>query len=346
MDRQAGATVSLGQVILRRLGLLVLVLAGVSVLTFLISQAIPGDPARLLAGQRASEQVLAQIRTTYGLDRPLAVQYVRYMGGLLRGDLGRSIRTGRPVAEDLARFFPATLELVATALLLAVAAGIPLGVISAARRNSWVDHLNRTVSVAGVSVPLFWLGVVVLVLFYGRLGILPGGGRLSPYGLPPPPITGILVLDAALARDGAALADALRHLVLPAGCLAFVHLGIVARQVRGSLLEVLDQDYIRTARAYGLPPRRVLYRHALRNAFIPTLTVVGLALGDLLAGAVVTESIFAWPGMGSYVVDSIAFLDFPAIMGFTLVVALGYTLINLAVDIVTILLDPRIRAMG
>jgi len=345
MVARAGRS-GLGQVVLRRLALLGLVLVGVSLLTFMISHAIPGDPARLLAGQRASEEVVRQIRARYGLDQPLPVQYARYVGGLLQGDLGRSIRTGRPVAEDLARFFPATLELVVTALAFAVAAGVPLGVIAASRRNSWVDHLSRTVSVAGVSVPLFWLGVMALVIFYGKLGLLPGGGRLSPYTLPPRPVTGFLVLDAALAGQWAVAAEAVRHLVLPASCLAFVHLGLVARQVRASLLEVLEQEYIRTARAYGVPPRRVLYRHALRNALIPTVTVVGLALGDLLAGAVVTETIFAWPGMGSYVVDSIAFLDFPAIMGFTLVVAVGYTVINLAVDLVTLLLDPRIGAMG
>ncbi|HLT59029.1 MAG TPA: ABC transporter permease [Limnochordales bacterium] len=336
----------LGQVIARRLALMVLVLLGVTLLTFLIAHAIPGDPARLMAGQRASEEVVAQIRQAHGLDQPLPVQYARYMAGLLRGDLGRSIRTGRPVAEDLARFFPATLELVGAAMLLAVAAGIPLGVAAAARQNSWIDYLSRTASVAGVSMPLFWLGLVALVVLYGKLGWLPGSGRLSPFALPPPHVTGLYLIDAALARDWAAWRDALRHLLLPAACLAFVHVGLVARQVRASLLEVLQQDYIRTAQAYGVSPRRVLYRYALRNALVPTLTVVGLALGDLLAGAVVTETVFAWPGMGSYVVDSITSLDFPAIMGFTVVVAVGYSLINLLVDLLTLRLDPRIRAMG
>jgi len=336
----------LGQVIARRLALMVLVLLGVTLLTFLIAHAIPGDPARLLAGQRASDEVVAQIRRNYGLDQPLPVQYVRYMSGLLKGDLGRSIRTGRPVGEDLARFFPATLELVGTAMLLAVLIGVPLGVASAARNNSWVDHVSRSVSVAGVSMPLFWLGIVALALFYGRLGWLPGSGRLSPFAVAPPTVTGLYLIDAALARDWATWRDAAVHLLLPASCLAFVHVGIVARQVRGSLLEVLHQDYIRTAHAYGVPPRRVLYRYALRNALVPALTVVGLALGDLLAGAVVTETVFAWPGMGSYVVDSITSLDFPAIMGFTVVVAVGYSVINLMVDLITLRLDPRIRAMG
>ncbi|HEY8531844.1 MAG TPA: ABC transporter permease, partial [Limnochorda sp.] len=207
MVARAGRS-GLGQVVLRRLALLGLVLVGVSLLTFMISHAIPGDPARLLAGQRASEEVVRQIRARYGLDQPLPVQYARYVGGLLQGDLGRSIRTGRPVAEDLARFFPATLELVVTALAFAVAAGVPLGVIAASRRNSWVDHLSRTVSVAGVSVPLFWLGVMALVIFYGKLGLLPGGGRLSPYTLPPRPVTGFLVLDAALAGQWAVAAEA------------------------------------------------------------------------------------------------------------------------------------------
>jgi len=337
---------SLGQVIARRLALLAVVLLGVSLLTFIISHAIPGDPARLLAGQRASDEVVEQIRRTHGLDQPLPVQYVRYVSGLLKGDLGRSIRTGRPVAEDLARFFPATLELVVTALTLAVVVGVPLGVWSASRQNTWVDHISRGVSVAGVSMPLFWLGVVALTVLYGRLGWLPGSGRLSPFALPPPTVTGLYTVDALIAGQWNTFVEAVRHLVLPAGCLAFVHVGLVARQVRSNVLEVLSQDYIRTAEAYGVPPRRVLYRHALRNSLVPTLTVVGLALGDLLAGAVVTETIFAWPGMGSYVVDSIASLDFPAIMGFTLLVATGYTVINLLVDLLTLKLDPRIRAMG
>ena len=336
----------LGRLIARRLALMVLVLAGVTALTFLIAHAIPGDPARLLAGQRASDEVVAQIRRTHGLDQPLPVQYVRYMAGLLKGDLGRSIRTGRPVAEDLARFFPATLELVGAAMVLAVAIGIPLGVASAARHNSWIDHLTRSVSVAGVSMPLFWLGIMALVVLYGKLGWLPGSGRLSPFGLAPPPVTGMYLIDAALAGDWETWRDAARHLLLPASCLAFVHVGLVARQVRASLLDVLHQEYIRTAHAYGVPPRRVLYRYALRNALVPTLTVVGLALGDLVAGAVFTETVFAWPGMGTYVVDSITFLDFPAIMGFTVVVAVGYSVINLAVDLLTLRLDPRIRAMG
>lgn len=337
---------SLSHVIARRIVLLAVVLVGVSLLTFIISHAIPGDPARLLAGQRASAEVVEQIRRAHGLDQPLPVQYVRYMGGLLQGDLGVSIRTGRPVVQDLARFFPATLELVGTALFIAVIVGVPLGVWSASRQNSWVDHVSRTVSVAGVSTPLFWLGVVALTVLYGRLGWVPGSGRLSPFALPPPTVTGMYTIDSLIARDWATFVDAVHHLLLPAGCLAFVHIGIVARQVRSNVLEVLSQDYIRTAQAYGVPPRRVLYRHALRNALVPTFTVVGLALGDLLAGAVVTETIFAWPGMGSYVVDSISFLDFPAIMGFTLLVATGYTVINLVVDLVTLKLDPRIRAMG
>ncbi|MFS8629198.1 MAG: ABC transporter permease [Limnochordales bacterium] len=337
---------SLGHVIARRIVLLVVVLFGVSLLTFIISHAIPGDPARLMAGQRASPEVVEQIRRNYGLDQPLPVQYIRYMSGLLHGDLGRSIRTGRPVVEDLARFFPATLELVGTALFIAVLVGVPLGVWSASRPNSWVDHLSRTVSVAGVSTPLFWLGVVALTVLYGRLGWVPGSGRLTPFAAPPPAVTGMYTIDALIARDWDTFVDALHHLLLPALCLAFVHVGLVARQVRASVLEVLSQDFIRTAHAYGVPPRRVLYRYALRNALVPTLTVVGLALGDLLAGAVVTETIFAWPGMGSYVVDSISFLDFPAIMGFTILVATGYTLINLVVDLLTLKLDPRIRAMG
>lgn len=334
------------QLITRRMLLLLLVLFGVTVITFSVSHLVPGDPARMLVGQRASQEVVERMRHQLGLDRPVWEQYLRYMKDLMRGDLGTSIRTQRPVSEDLVIFFPATLELALTAMFLAVVVGIPLGIVSATRKDSLADHASRVVSVAGVSTPLFWLGLVVLLVFYGRLGWLPGSGRLDAFIAAPPRVTGFLLLDSLLAGRADAFGNALRHLILPALCLSYVHLAVVTRQVRASMLEVLSQDYIRTALANGIPGRSVVYRHALKNALIPTVTVVGLAIGDLLGGAILTETIFAWPGMGSYVVDSINFLDFPAIMGFTVFIAVGYVLINLVVDLAYMWLDPRIRAVG
>ncbi|MEW6546662.1 MAG: ABC transporter permease [Bacillota bacterium] len=335
-----------GQLIARRMLLLLLVLFGVTVVTFSVSHLVPGDPARMLVGQRASQEVVEQMRHQLGLDRPIWEQYLRYMRNLMQGDLGISIRTQRPVVEDLVIFFPATLELALTAMFLAVAVGIPLGIVSATRKDTVADHVSRVLSVAGVSTPLFWLGLVALLVLYGRLGWLPGSGRLDPFIVPPPRLTGFLLLDSLLAGRPDAFWSTVRHLVLPALCLSYVHLAVVTRQVRASMLEVLSQDYIRTALANGIPGRSVIYRHALRNALIPTVTVVGLAVGDLLGGAILTETIFAWPGMGSYVVDSINFLDFPAIMGFTVFIAVGYVLINLVVDLTYMWLDPRIRAVG
>lgn len=337
---------SIGQLVARRLSLLVLVLFGVTVITFAVSHLVPGDPARMLVGQRASEETLAKIRESLGLDKPLWVQYGRYISGLVRLDLGTSIRTQRPVAEDLMTFFPATLELALCSILIAVLLGIPLGVWSAVRKDTTVDHMSRAYSVLGVSTPLFWLGLMALLVFYGKLGWLPGSGRINPFLAQAPRVTGFMLIDSLLGGDIRMFGDALYHLVLPSFCLSFVHVGVFSRQVRSSMIEVLNQDYIRTARANGILRRSLIYRHALRNALIPTVTVIGLSVGDLLAGAIMTETIFAWPGMGSYVVDSIAFLDFPAIMGFTVFVATGYVIINLLVDIAYMILDPRIRGVG
>lgn len=292
---------------------LVLVVAGVCVITFIISHLIPGDPARLLAGDRASDAIVENIRQQLGLDQPLYVQFYRYVSDLFHGDLGTSIRTGRPVLEELRIFFPATLELAFGALLLALLIGIPLGILSAVWRNRWLDHLVRIMAITGISTPAFWLGLGVIVLFYGHLQILPGGGRLDDWLDPPTHVTGFYLLDALLEGNGEVFFNALQHLILPALTLAFVHLGIVARQIRSAMLEQLSEDYIRTARASGLPGWYIVLCYALPNALIPSITVLGLALGDLLYGAVLTETVFAWPGMGAWVVTSIQALDFPAV---------------------------------
>lgn len=321
-------------------------LVGITMMTFIVSHVVPGDPASMIVGQRASKETLEKMRGQLGLDKPVPVQYWMYVNGLVHGDFGTSIRTQRPVANDLKTYFPATLELALTAIFIALLIGIPLGVWSASRKDTIVDHLSRGFSVLGVSTPLFWLGLMVLLIFYGKLGVLPGSGRIDAFISLPPRHTGFLIIDSLIAGNFRALGDALTHLILPATCLSFVHIGVFSRQVRSSMIEVMSQDYVRTARANGIPRRSVIYRHALKNALIPTVTVVGLAIGDLLAGAILTETIFAWPGMGAYVVDSIVFLDFPAIMGFTIVVATGYVLINLLVDILYVVLDPTVRGVG
>lgn len=337
---------SLLQILCRRLLLAVLVVFGVLVVTFVVSRLIPGDPARLMAGEHASQETVRHMRQVLGLDRPLPAQFAVYLGKLAHGDLGTSIRTLRPVSEDLRRFFPATIELSLAALLFAAAAGVPLGVVAAVYKDGWIDQTIRAISVLGISMPAFWLGLLLLDVFYNWLGILPGTGRLDEDLAPPAAITGMFTVDALIAGDWHTLANAWVHLALPAFTLGFVNLGIIVRQIRSALLEALQEDYVRTARAAGLSPARVVVGHALRNALIPSVTMLGLLFGDLLYGAVLTETIFAWPGMGNYVIQSISFLDFPSIMGFALVAAIAYVLLNLAVDLIYMMLDPQIRDIG
>ncbi len=329
--------------VLRRLVYMLPVLFGVTVLVFVISHAIPGDPASLIAGPKASREALENIRRSHGLDQPLPVQYLRFVTGLLQGDLGMSIRNHRPVTQDLKDFFPATLELTLASLALCLGVGIPLGILAAVKRNSWADHLTRVFSVFGVSTPVFWLGLMLLLLFYRNLGWLPGSGRLDVLTEAPVRITGMYILDSLLTGNWSTLRQALHHIILPAFCLSYVYLAIITRIVRSSMLQVLGQDYITTARANGLSEARVVLRHAFKNSLIPTVTITGLSFGELLGGAILTETIFAWPGMGKYVVDSVNYLDFPAIMGFTLVVSVAYVCINLVVDVLYALLNPTIR---
>ncbi|AOT71946.1 ABC transporter permease [Geosporobacter ferrireducens] len=331
------------QVIIKRLYLLIIVLLGVTFITFTMSHVIPGDPARMLVGQRASEETLQRVRENLGLDKPVWVQYLIYMKGLLRGDMGISIRTQQPVISDLIAFFPATFELAIFAFLIALGIGIPLGVLASIKQNTWVDHVSRIFSIGGVSIPVFWSGIVCILIFYSKLNWLPASGRLS-IGLDiSTRITGLYTIDSLLTGNFKVFADTIRHLILPATVLSYAQLATITRQVRSSMLEVLNQEYIRTARANGIAEWYLIIFYGLRNALIPTVTVVGLSFGALLGGAVVTETVFAWPGMGKYVVDSISFLDFPAIMGFTLIVVVGYMLINLMVDLLYMALDPQIR---
>lgn len=329
--------------IVRRLAGLLLVLVGVSVITFALAQLVPIDPAAAALGQNAREDQIAAFRAQYGLDRPPPEQYVAYVGRLLRGDLGISIRTRRPVADDLRDYLPATIELSLAAMGVSLVLGLALGILSAVRRNSLIDGVARVFALIGGSLPIFFLGLLVLALFYTRLRWFPGPGRLDPYLTPPPRVTGMYTVDSLLAGDMPALQSSLLHLVLPAVTLGYFSTAVLLRMTRSSMLEVLMQDYVRTARAKGLAERAVLLRHALKNAMIPVLTTIGITFGSLLSGAVLTETIFAWPGVGRYATASAVSLDFPAVMGVTLVAAIVYPVVNLLVDIGYHALDPRVK---
>ncbi|HEX8683687.1 MAG TPA: ABC transporter permease [Ardenticatenaceae bacterium] len=332
--------------VVRRVLLTIPLLIGITLMAFIISHAVPADPITANLGQRAmsDERIVAAFRAEWGLDRPAHEQYLIYVQNLLRGDLGRSIKSRRPVMEDLKAYLPATIELANTAILTGIAAGLFFGVISAVRRNSWVDHLVRVLSLLGVSVPVFWFALVMLYLFYARLGWFPGPGRLDVGLTPPPQVTGLLTVDAVLARDWVVFRNAVGHLMLPAFVLGSFATGLIARVTRSAMLEVLGQDYIRTAHAKGLRLRGVVLRHALRNALIPIVTVIGFSYGGLLAGTVLIENIFAWPGIGQYAYRASTSLDFPAIMGVSLLIALIFILTNLVVDLLYFVLDPRLRS--
>jgi peptide/nickel transport system permease protein len=331
------------RLIARRVLFMVFVLWGVTMITFFLSRVAPGDPARLIAGPRANAAALEHVREIYRLDQPLVQQYVAYMGDLLHGDLGTSFVTRQPVRADLASFFPATLELAVFAMLIGSVVGVAFGVVAALKRGSSSDVAVRFVAIAGLSLPAFWLAMLFQLTFYSRLRWLPFGGRLAT-GVPAPPqVTGLFTVDSLLAGQWHTFADALTHLVLPVAVLALAEVGLMARMVRTSMLEVLGEDYIRTARAKGLGQRRILFRHTLRNALLPAVTVLGLEFGLLAGGVFLVETIFAWPGIGRYAYDAIRASDYNAIMGVTLVIALVYVLVNLVVDVAYLFLDPRIR---
>jgi len=330
--------------ILRRLSLLIPVILGVLVLVFIISYVIPADPARAWAGPRARPEQVEALRERYHLNDPLYLQIYYYLKNLiLHFDLGLSTTTGRPVLTDLKAFFPATFELAFCALLLAVLIGIPLGVISALKRNKLIDHFSRIVALAGVSTPLFWSALILQFFFYYKLGWLPAFGRcvveIHRY-------TGFILLASVLNWNWAAFGDAATRLIMPSVTLALYSMGYLVRITRGSMLEVLESEYVMTAKAKGLPARIVIYRHALKNAIIPPITVLGVNFGWLLGGTVLLETIFAWPGMGRYAAGSIVQVDLPAVVGYTLVVAIVMILSNLTVDIFYSIIDPRVRVGG
>lgn len=329
--------------VLSRLAFLVLMLFGLFAITFAISHVAPGDPARLAAGPDATPSMVETIRVKYGLDQPLPMQFWRYLRGLAAGDLGQSLRSRNAVLDDLRRYFPNTFELVALSLAFAVAVGIPLGMLSAVYQNTWVDHLSRFVSVSGVAIPAFWLGLMLQLLIALDFRLLPLGGRLSLTLAPPEPITHLLLLDALLRGQWATFADAVLHAVLPVVTLCFPALASIVRVNRAEMIEALRQDYITSARAQGFPGFRVVTRYALRNAMIPTLTMIGLRYGWMLGGTILVETVFDWPGIGLYAVNSAVSSDFQPILGVTLLIGLNFMVANFLVDLAYGWLDPRTR---
>jgi len=327
----------------RRFLILIPTLLGMGIALFAIAHLLPIDPARAALGEEATLEQVAAYREKLGLDKPIWVQFYRYVGGLLRGDLGNSIVSRRPVVDDLKNFFPATLELSIASIIISGLIAIPLGIASAVNRGLLVDHLSRVVSLLAISMPIFWLGMLMQVIFYAKLDWLPFGGRLDTAIPAPPLVTGFYTIDSLIARDFRALASALKHLVLPAVALSNITSGTLARITRSSMLDVLNETYITTARAKGLVERTIIYRHALKNAAIPIVTLGGMQFGRLMGGAVLTETIFAWPGIGRYAAYSIFWLDFPAVLGFALIATFLYALTNLMVDMLYGWLDPRIR---
>ena len=332
----------MGAFLLRRLLALIAVAWGVSIMAFFIARVIPGDPAQIAAGLEAGPEQVQELRRVMGLDKPVHVQYFVFLRGLLRGDFGVSLRTRRPVLEDLARHLPATIELTLVAMTLALATGIPLGVLAATSRGKLTDTLIRFIAVSGIALPVFWLALIVQLVFYGDLGWFPSGGRIGSGLTSPPTRTGLYLIDSLLARDPTAFLSSLHHIILPAAVLAFGRWATIVRMTRVSLLEVLNHDYVRTARAKGLSNSRVILRHALRNAMIPVTTMVGLQVGFLLSGTVLVEWVFSWPGVGDYAVRSIVALDFSPIVAVATLLSVIFVLVNSLVDVVYHILDPRI----
>ncbi|MFZ3577603.1 ABC transporter permease [Virgibacillus sp. DJP39] len=327
----------------KRLLLMIPILIGISILTFTISNTIPGDPARLILGPKATPEGLAELQEEMGLNDPLYVQYGRYMVGISQGDLGESTYSQRPVVDDLVRYFPATFELTMFAMVLTVLIGIPFGIISASRKDKLADQFTRILALMGVAMPAFWLGLLFLLFFYLKLGVFPGSGRLDMGMSPPDHITGMYTIDALLTGNWTVFKAAVMHLILPGITQAAITIGMITRMTRSSMLEVLSSDYIRTAHAKGGSENRVLYGHALRNGVMPVITLLGMAFGHALGGSVLVESVFSWPGLGKYAVNAINYLDFPAVMGVTLLIAVMFILVNLIIDTLYFFIDPRLK---
>ena len=329
--------------ILKKIGVLLPTFFGVTVVAFIFIRMLPGDPVMLMAGERGmSDERHAELMQQFGFDRPIIVQYGSYMADLLQGDLGTSIITKKPVLEEFLTLFPATIELSLFAIIIAVLVGLPAGIIAAVKRGSFFDHTVMTGALAGYSMPIFWWGLLLIILFSGILGWTPVSGRINLlYYFEP--VTGFMLIDSLLSGQEGAFRSAISHLILPSIVLSTIPLAVIARQTRSAMLEVLGEDYVRTARAKGLGPGRVIGLHALRNALIPVVTVIGLQVGVLFAGAILTETIFSWPGIGKWMVDSIFRRDYPSVQGGLLMIAAIVMLVNLVVDLLYGLINPQIR---
>ena len=331
--------------LLLRLAMSLVLVFGVTVVTFALANLVPGDPVQAALGEQASAnpEIVKQFREAMGLDKPLPVQYLTYIGNLMHGDLGISTQTHAPVAAELQRAFPATAELATAAIVLAIIIGIGLGLLAALRKGRATDQIIRVVSLVGISAPTFWLAIVVYYVFFFKLGWLPGSGRLSPLTIPPPGVTGFFTIDSLLAGQWATFTDALGHLIMPAGVLALGTIGLLTRFARSAVLEIVNMDYIRAARAKGLSSAAVTFTYVLRGALVPIVTVVGIAFGSLLSGAVLTEMVFAWHGIGELAYNGATKLDLPVVMGVGLLVGVTYIAVNLVVDLVYGIIDPRVR---
>jgi len=323
---------------------LLLTFIGLTAITFVIGRMMPADPVLAIVGDRASQEVYDQVYLHLGLDKPVYIQYLRYLEQLVEGDLGTSIMTAQPVLDDIIRFFPATLELATVATLLGIFVGIPMGVLAAVHQGRWPDHIVRVISLIGYSAPIFWLGMVGLLVFYANLGWVAGPGRLDVYydGIVEP-VTGVLMIDAAMSGEWDIFYNALSHLVLPATILGTFALAYIARMTRSFMLDQLSQEYILTARVKGMPERKVIWGHAFRNVLVQLITIIGLTYASLLEGSVLTETVFSWPGIGQYITNSLFNNDMNAVLGGTIVVGACFVGINMLSDLLYRLVDPRIR---
>jgi peptide/nickel transport system permease protein len=328
--------------LIRRLILVLFVLWGITTITFLLMVVVPRNPAIAMAGSTATSEQIEAFNERWGLNKPLHERYISFYANVLHGDLGRSIRTGRPVLQEIANYFPATFELANFALIIGIILGIPLGILSAIKRNQWLDQIGRVFSLIGVSTPNFLLGLIILLIFYAKLHIFEPG-RLSIYSSTPATVTGMYLVDSLLSGEWSVFIDSLKHLVMPALTLGLLLAGYIARLTRASMLEVLARDYIKAVKARGLSNRTVIFKHALRNALIPTVSILGILYGNCLAGVIIVETVFAYPGLGYFAYASILKADQPSIMGITLTIAVFYCFINFIVDFTYHMIDPRIR---
>jgi peptide/nickel transport system permease protein len=330
----------------KRLALMVLVLLGVSIISFVVVRVVPSSPEAMLVGAHARPEEMAKARVELGLDKPIYVQYLIYVESIIHGDLGISLKTKRPVLQDLWTYWPATFELTTVAMVIAVIIGVPLGVVSAVRKDSFVDHFSRVFALSGVSIPIFWMGMLLQLVFFSSLRVLPLSGRIDAdvmYSYPVTAVTGVYLFDTLITGNIVAFVSCLKHIFLPAITLAYASLATTTRMTRSSMLEVLRENYARAARSFGLPERTVVYKLCLRNALIPTITVVGLSYGVALGGTFLVESIFGWPGLGLYMAEALVSFDYPAIVGVTLLYACLYVIVNLIVDLLYAFVDPRVR---